>query len=122
MKGAIANIKIKTTTTITLDTTLATGGIHNIPFVVRQADTTAMRAIFWMEELEVHPGASPNTIIAFCSVAVESSLHRADSRALMAAIEYYRARAVKAGGDVERVVAIYEAGCSGFWLDVFPSE
>jgi transposase len=36
--------------------------------------------------------------------------------ALMAAIEYYRARAVKAGGNVERVVAIYEAGWSGFWL------
>jgi transposase len=36
--------------------------------------------------------------------------------ALMAAIEYYRARAVKAGRNVERVVAIYEAGWSGFWL------
>jgi hypothetical protein len=59
LKGAIANIKIKTTTTITLDTTLATGGIHNIPFVVRQADSTAMRAIFWIEELEVPPGRKP---------------------------------------------------------------
>ena len=36
--------------------------------------------------------------------------------ALMAAIEDYRARAVKAGRNVERVVAIYEAGWSGFWL------
>jgi transposase len=36
--------------------------------------------------------------------------------ALMAAIEYYRARAVKAGRNVERVVAVYEAGWSGFWL------
>jgi transposase len=36
--------------------------------------------------------------------------------ALMAAIEDYRTRAVKAGRNVERVVAIYEAGWSGFWL------
>jgi hypothetical protein len=36
--------------------------------------------------------------------------------ALMAAIEDYRARAVKAGRNVERVVAIYEAKWSGFWL------
>ena len=36
--------------------------------------------------------------------------------ALMAAIEDYRTRAVKAGRNVARVVAIYEAGWSGFWL------
>ena len=36
--------------------------------------------------------------------------------ALMTAIEDYRTRAVKAGQNVERVVAIYEAGWSGFWL------
>ncbi len=36
--------------------------------------------------------------------------------ALMAAIEDYRTRAVKAGRNVERVVAIYEAGWSGLWL------
>ncbi len=36
--------------------------------------------------------------------------------ALIAAIEEYRARAVKAGRNFERVVAVYEAGWSGFWL------
>jgi transposase len=36
--------------------------------------------------------------------------------ALMAAIEDYRARAAKAGRNVERVVTVYEAGWSGFWL------
>ncbi len=36
--------------------------------------------------------------------------------ALMAAIEDYRARAVKAGRNVERVITVYEAGWSGFWL------
>ena len=38
------------------------------------------------------------------------------AEALMAAIEGYRARAEKAGRNVDRVVAIYEAGWSGFWL------
>src|SRR3954465_690258 len=36
--------------------------------------------------------------------------------ALMAALEGYRARAEKAGRNVDRVVAVYEAGWSGFWL------
>ena len=36
--------------------------------------------------------------------------------ALMAAIEGYRARAEKAGRNAARVIAIYEAGWSGFWL------
>jgi transposase len=36
--------------------------------------------------------------------------------ALMAAIGSYRARAEKADRNVDRVVAVYEAGWSGFWL------
>jgi len=36
--------------------------------------------------------------------------------ALMAAIENYRGRAEKAGRNVDRVIAVYEAGWSGFWL------
>jgi transposase len=35
---------------------------------------------------------------------------------LMGAIEGYRARATAAGHSVERVIATYEAGWSGFWL------
>jgi transposase len=36
--------------------------------------------------------------------------------ALMATIENCRARAEKAGRNVDRVIAVYEAGWSGFWL------
>lgn len=36
--------------------------------------------------------------------------------ALMAAIDGYRVRAEKAGRNVNRVIAVYEAGWSGFWL------
>ena len=35
---------------------------------------------------------------------------------LMVSIEGYRARATAAGHSVERVIATYEAGWSGFWL------
>jgi transposase len=39
-----------------------------------------------------------------------------DKLALQSAIEGYRARAVAAGHAVDRVIATYEAGWSGFWL------
>jgi hypothetical protein len=37
----------------------ATGGIHNIPFVVKQANASRMRAVFWIEEL-TDPDAQGN--------------------------------------------------------------
>jgi hypothetical protein len=33
------------------DSTIATGGISNIPFIKRQADATKMNATFWIQEL-----------------------------------------------------------------------
>ena len=39
-----------------------------------------------------------------------------NKRALLAAIDGYRARAAAAGYAVERMIATYEAGWSGFWL------
>ena len=38
------------------------------------------------------------------------------AEALMVAIDSYRSRAAAAGRVVERVIAVYEAGWSGFWL------
>ena len=39
-----------------------------------------------------------------------------DAESLMAAIAGYRARATATGHNVERVITVYEAGWSGFWL------
>ncbi|MGB2593700.1 MAG: IS110 family transposase [Pseudolabrys sp.] len=39
-----------------------------------------------------------------------------DAESLMAAIAGYRARATASGRSVERVITVYEAGWSGFWL------
>ena len=38
------------------------------------------------------------------------------AEALLEAVEIYRARATRAGRNVDRVVLVYEAGYSGFWL------
>ena len=35
-----------------LDTSNPTGGIKNIPFVVKQADAASMKSTFWINELE----------------------------------------------------------------------
>ena len=39
-----------------------------------------------------------------------------NAEALLEAVGAYRARAARAGGEVDRVVLVYEAGYSGFWL------
>ncbi|WP_197687525.1 heme-binding protein [Mycobacterium sp. MS1601] len=49
--SAAESLSIKRTTILDLDTTNATGGIHNIPFVERQADATKMHSMFWIHEL-----------------------------------------------------------------------
>jgi hypothetical protein len=36
---------------LTVDTTIDTGGIHNIPFVVKQANAATMKSTFWIREL-----------------------------------------------------------------------
>ena len=39
-----------------------------------------------------------------------------NAEALLATIDHYRTRSAKAGRSVDRVVLVYEAGYSGFWL------
>ena len=39
-----------------------------------------------------------------------------EAESLLAAISGYRARATATGRSIERVIAVYEAGWSGFWL------
>lgn len=48
---AIRNQNIVSTVTLDFDTRHVSGGIVNIPFIEKQADTTAMRSIFWIEEI-----------------------------------------------------------------------
>lgn len=45
-------VKIVKTTVLDVDSTRPTGGIVNIPFIVRQANATVMKSTFWIQELD----------------------------------------------------------------------
>ncbi len=52
LRTANANAAVRRTTVLDLDTANPTGGIHNIPFVVAQANAVSMRSTFWIQEME----------------------------------------------------------------------
>lgn len=51
LKEALNGLRIKKTTTLDFNTQFETSGIVNIPFIVNQANATAMHSIFWIHEL-----------------------------------------------------------------------
>ncbi|MCX6467118.1 MAG: heme-binding protein [Pseudonocardiales bacterium] len=51
-------ITIHRTTKLEFDTTVATGGIHNIPFIVSQANASEMKSTFWIQEITDASGAA----------------------------------------------------------------
>lgn len=51
LEEANRNVSIERTTSLFVDSTLETGGIVNIPFVVRQANAASMKSTFWIQEL-----------------------------------------------------------------------
>jgi hypothetical protein len=52
LRRAIAGLDIARTTILHVDTTTPGGGIHNIPFIARQADARRMVSTFWIHELK----------------------------------------------------------------------
>ncbi|MFZ6707854.1 hypothetical protein [Undibacterium sp. TC9W] len=51
LNAANKGVNIKKTTILSVDTTIETGGIHNIPFVVKQANAVTMKSTFWIQEI-----------------------------------------------------------------------
>lgn len=51
LKAANQGVDIVETVQLEFDTTTATGGIHNIPFIVKQANASEMKATFWIQKL-----------------------------------------------------------------------
>lgn len=45
-------VKIVKTTVLDVDSTRPTGGVVNIPFIVRQANATVVKSTFWIQELD----------------------------------------------------------------------
>ncbi|BFU89973.1 MAG: hypothetical protein NTAFB01_11600 [Nitrospira sp.] len=52
LKAANKDVTIVKTTTLDVDSTRPTGGVVNIPFVVRQANATVVKSTFWIQELK----------------------------------------------------------------------
>lgn len=52
LEAANQGVEIEKTTVLDVDSTRPTGGIANIPFIVRQANATVMKSIFWIQELK----------------------------------------------------------------------
>jgi len=57
LAAANAGVQIKRTTTLAADTTAASGGISNIPFIVKHANAASMKSTFWIQELEEQDAA-----------------------------------------------------------------
>ena len=52
LKLANQGVDIVKTTKLEVDTTVETGGIVNIPFIVKQANAASMKSTFWIQELK----------------------------------------------------------------------
>ena len=52
LEEANNGIEIERTTVLDVDSTHPTGGVVNIPFIVRQANATVMKSTFWIQELK----------------------------------------------------------------------
>lgn len=77
---ALANqgVSVTTTTVLDLDTTVESGGIHNVPFVVAQANAVSMKSTFWIQELEAQAGADPTFRLQYLQVVILDFFPRAD--------------------------------------------
>lgn len=51
LKEANQGVDIVRTTQLEVDSTTPTGGISNIPFIVKQANAASMKSTFWIQEL-----------------------------------------------------------------------
>jgi hypothetical protein len=61
--------KIVNVTQLQVDSTLDNGGVHNIPFVIKQANVTDVNATFWIYELsDKHPNGEAKLLLQYSQV------------------------------------------------------
>ena len=77
LRQANAGVDIVRTTVLEVDTKIASGGIANIPFVVRQADAAAMKSTFWIQELVDQKG-EPKLRLQYSQVVILEFFPRFD--------------------------------------------
>lgn len=75
---SIDSLDVKETVELTLDTKLPTGGIVNIPFIVKQANATEMTSTFYIMELNQSDTAGPKFALAYIQVVMLEFFDRFD--------------------------------------------
>lgn len=79
LAAANQDVDIVRTTTLQFDSTVASGGINNIPFIVAQANASEMKATFWIQELaETDADGNPRLRLQYAQVVQLDFLPRTD--------------------------------------------
>jgi hypothetical protein len=72
---------VKRTTVLHVSTTVSSGGIRNIPFVVKQANAAEMVSTFWIMELtEKDAHGHPKLVLAYSQVVILDFFPRRDGQ------------------------------------------
>ncbi|MGH3624552.1 MAG: heme-binding protein [Sciscionella sp.] len=66
---------VQSSTVLELDTTTESGGINNIPFVVKQADAATMKSTFWIQEMD---GDNPAFRLQYLQIVILEFFPRTD--------------------------------------------
>jgi hypothetical protein len=79
LQAAAGTLNIVQTTVLEFDTTVATAGIHNIPFIVKQANASEMKATFFIHELAETDGAgNPKLVLQYAQLVQLDFIPRFD--------------------------------------------
>ena len=79
LRKANEGVKIARTTVLSVDTAISTGGIVNIPFIVKQANAVSMRSTFWIQELEdTDDNGNPKLRLQYSQVVMLDFFKRTD--------------------------------------------
>lgn len=79
LMAANQGVDIVKTTVLEVDTALATGGIVNIPFIVKQANAAEMKSTFWIQELaETDENGNPKLRLQYSQIVLLDFFARSD--------------------------------------------
>ncbi|WP_440056567.1 heme-binding protein (plasmid) [Pseudoalteromonas sp. T1lg65] len=76
--------KVANVTQLKVDSSLASGGVNNIPFITKQANATEVSAIFWIYELtEKLPNGEPRMLLQYTQTVMLEFFERKDGQGLI---------------------------------------
>ncbi len=81
LKKALSLLDVARTTELRMTTELQMAGIHNIPFIERQADANLMRSVFYIMELNEKVDGKPKLALAYTQFIFLDFFRRRDGEA-----------------------------------------